>query len=178
MRAVAGLPGAIGPPSRLMTILAMVGAFVSMLVLSVLAAPASVWASAASAYSASGSTPSPYPDPSVLQPPGNSPGLPSVPVPVPPSPPSVGASTTTGIAYPQAPAAAQPARADVPAWSRILRATVPPTGNPQQTVAATRTAPIAAPDLDLGRSLVYSGALALAIAGLGLLMLGSRRRLW
>jgi hypothetical protein len=61
----------------------------------------------------------------------------------------------------------------VPARSQGLAVDVP-TPTPAD---ASGTDP-SRPHQDLARSLVYSGALALVIAGSGLIMLGSRRRLW
>ncbi len=157
------------------TTLAIIGICFGMLSLSVFGTADGAWASTGPAMSA-GPTPSPYPDPN-RRPPGTKPDRPAVPAPLPPLPPPPGDSATDDIAFPHAALMPAPAWMDVPAISQVADVPVA-TPPPDPALAAAPAAMPTKPAPDLAQSLVYSGALALFIAGSGLIMLGSRRRLW
>ncbi len=164
MRAVPMPPGATGRSMKYVRVwtLAIVAA-----VLCVLCTPGS--ASAAGPVTAAvptGPTPSPSPDPVgrtlIRAAPSTAvPNSPAVAAPVAPAPPAKAPDPGA--------VGADPARIDLtlsdnPGAIAVVRPEV-------------RDVPRAAPD-DLDRSLVYSGALALTIAGSGLMLVGFRRQLW
>jgi hypothetical protein len=181
MPPVPGPSRAIGRSTRhtsrslLTTALAIIGTFLSMLLLGLLGAGSSAWAGTRLASPIAIPVPSPYPNPGSEPPTTATPGPPAVPDPSPPAPPSPG---TSEIAYPRGAVDPVPAWLDIPARSRAVADATTAASTPPRTTATAAGAEVGVPEDDLSRSLVYSGGLALVIAGSGLIMLGSRRRLW
>ena len=164
MRAVSMPPGTTG---RSMTYVRAWTLAIVVAGLCVLCTPGS--ASAAGSMRAAvptGPTPSPHPDPAgrvsiQATPSASASHRPAVPSPIAPAPPvKAPGPTTVGV---------NPARTDLTLGDNSGVAAV---ARPE-----VRNLPRAAP-ADLSRSLVYSGALALTIAGSGLILVGFRRQLW
>ncbi len=155
------------------TTLASIGLCLGLVSLSTVTVPVAAWATDGARVIA-GPTPSPFPTPGE-QTPVLDPARPLVPIPAPLTPPAPSAAANRDVAFPRT--------APMPAWFSVhIRAGVSTTPaslplKPARAVA-DRAADTSATSVDLSRSLVYSGALALFIAGSGLIMLGFRRRLW
>jgi hypothetical protein len=137
-----------------------------LLTWSIVGTPATAWAASSSSASVA-TPPSPYPNPAQRRLPASWPPGQSLPAPAPLTPP------TLRVADDQAAKAV--AWFGVPDGSNALTPTM--TSAAPHPQAARADTPLR-PRPDLSRSLVYSGALALVIAGSGLVMLGTRRRLW
>jgi hypothetical protein len=188
MGSVSGLPGAVGQPSsQLRTRVGSCACAIALIIVAILVgAPDAAWAGGASTVVATQSgTPTPNPDPPVQRSPGRTASSRTpVPAPTPQQPPAVRPQAVQRVVTgPRAWLAVPIVRDFIAPGQPVSQLEVgpPPTATTKPVTKAPAHAAAAPTSLSadaLEHSLIYSSALALVIAGAGLVMLGSRRRLW
>jgi hypothetical protein len=183
MGSVSGLPGTVGQPSNeFRTRVGCCACAIAFIIFAILiGAPDATWADGASTVVAARSgAPTPNPDPPARRSPGRTASSRTpVPAPTPQQPPAVRSQAIQRVSGPRAWLAVPIVRDLVAPGQPVSQFEVgPPPTATSKPPAHAAAAPTSLSADALEHSLVYSSALALVIAGAGLVMLGSRRRLW
>jgi len=183
MGSVSGLPGAVGQPSKqFRTRVGRCACAIALIIVAILVgAPEAAWADGASTVVAARSgTPAPNPNPPAQRSSGRAASSRTpIPAPTPQQPPAVRPQVIRRVTGPRAWLAVPIERDFVAPGRPVSQMEVgPPPAAITKAPAPAAAAPTSLSADALEHSLIYASALALVIAGAGLVMLGSRRRLW